>query len=183
MSSMSGATGAGMGNKIPRGYKLNRLQNFTPEQMQLFQSLFGHVGPDSFLSKIAGGDEEAFNQIERPALQGFTGQMGNLASRFSGMGLGGRHSSGFQNTATAAGADFAQNLASQRHGLQRQALMDLMGISESLLGQRPYENFLSEKKPSFLESIMGSLGGGLGQGAGQASGMALIAKLLPFLGF
>jgi hypothetical protein len=162
----------GGGNKIPSGYKRGQLQQFTPEQMQLFQSLFSHVGPDSNLSRLAGGDQSMFEEIEAPAMKQFAGLQGGLASRFSGMGMGGRRSSGFQNTATGAASDFAQQLQSQRQGLQRQALQDLKGFSSELLGQRPYEQFLTQKKPSFWESILGALGGGLGQFAGSFGGRA-----------
>jgi len=167
--------GVSGGNKIPSGYKAGRMQQFTPEQMQLFQSLFSHLGPESFLSKLAGGDEQTFGQMETPALKQFSGLQGNLASRFSGMGMGARRSSGFQNTSNQAASDFAGELQSRRQGLQRQALQDLMGMSNTLLGQRPYEQFLTPEKPSFLQSLLGALGqgggqllGGLGAGAGSA---------------
>lgn len=155
--------------KIPSGYKKGTLQQFTPEQMQLFQQLFGHVGPESYLSKLAGGDQSMFEQMEAPALRQFSELQGNLASRFSGMGgLGARRSSGFQNTMNAAASNFAQELQSNRQNLQRQALMDLMGISGELLGQRPQENLLvpKQQKPNFG----GMLGGLLGGFAGSALG-------------
>ena len=168
MSSMYGASGSG--NKVPSGYKMGQMQQFTPEQMQLFQSLFGQVGPGSYLSRLAGGDQSMFEEMEAPALRQFSGLQGNLASRFSGMGsgaqsgmsTGARHSSGFQNTMTQASSDFAQDLQSRRQDLQRQALMDMMGISSNLLGQRPYEQFLYEKKKPFWQQLLGGLGEGLG---------------------
>ena len=156
--------------KIPSGYKAGALQQFTPEQMQLFQRLFGQVGPDSYLSKLAGGDEGLFQQIEAPAFRQFNELQGNLASRFSGMGLGGRHTSGFQNASTAAASNFAQDLQSQRQNLQRQAIMDLMGISESLLGQRPHERFITEKEPSFLDKWLGLAGRTMGAAAQSSAG-------------
>lgn len=163
------ATGKNFKEKIPSGYKAGTLQQFTPEQLQLFQQLFSHVGPDSYLSKLAGGDESLFGEIEAPALKQFSALQGGLASRFSGMGgLGARRSSGFQNTVNQASSDFAQQLQSQRQGLQRQAIMDLMGISQSLLGQRPYERTLTEKPKSFWESAGTSLAGGLGEGLGRS---------------
>lgn len=163
-SSMNGSTGlrgptGKVGNKVPSGYKSGQLAQFTPEQMSLFQQLFSNVGPESYLSKLAGGDESQFEAIEAPAKRQFSAQLGNLASRFSGMGgLGARRSSGFQNTATAASSNFAQELQAQRQELQRQALMDLMGISQNLLGQRPYEQYLVPKQRSsgFLGSLFGS---------------------------
>jgi len=159
-------TGARPKNKIPSGYKLGQLQQFTPEQMQLFQQLFSNVGPQSYLSQLAGGDEDIFNQIEGPAMKQFSELQGNLASRFSGMGsFGGRKSSGFQNMSNQATSDFAQQLQSQRHNLQRQAIMDLMGLSENLLGQRPYEQFLAKKQQK-----QGGWGGLVGAGLGGVGG-------------
>jgi hypothetical protein len=160
MSSMygTGPTGGSMqGNKIPKGYQLGQIQQFTPEMMQLFQSLFGQLGEGSYLSRLASGDPELFAEMERPALQQFSGQLGNLASKFSGTGLGGRRSSGFQNTATSAASQFAQDLQAQRQGLQRQALGDLFNMSNMLLQQRPYEQFVT-KKPDFLSQLFGGIG-------------------------
>jgi hypothetical protein len=165
---MGSATGQSRSESLPKGYGKYKLNNYTPEQMQLFRQQFAHLGPDSYLSKLAGGDEETFNQIEKPALQQFTGIQGGLASRFSGMGLGGRKSSGFQHAQTAAASDFASQLQSQRQSLQQQAIKDLLGLSNDLLGQRPYEQGLVQKQnqPSWWEQL---LGGGLPL-AGAAGG-------------
>lgn len=145
---------AGMGNKVPSGYKAGRIQNFTPEQMQLFQSLFSNVSPESYLSKLAGGDEDTFNQIEAPAMRQFSSLQGNLASRFSGMGSGARRSSGFQNTMNQATSDFAQDLMSRRQALQQNAINDLMGLGNQLLGQRPYETNLVPKQKKWWQELL-----------------------------
>jgi len=159
-------------NIIPKGYQRGQLAQFTPEQMDLFQSLFGQVGPGSYLSRLAGGDQDIFSQIEAPALQQFGALQGNLASRFSGMGgVGARRSSGFQNTASQASSDFAQQLQSQRQGLQRQALLDMLGISQSLLNQRPYEQFLTPKQKPFWQELLSGLSGGISSGAGALGGL------------
>ncbi len=200
MNSMSGTNATGgfgrgkaTGDVVPKGYKTAQLQQFTPEQMRLFQQLFSNVGPESDLSRLAGGDQSYYNEIEAPALQQFNAYQGNLASRFSGMGAGqgpgqslsSRRSSGFQNTATQAGADFAQQLASQRQALQRQAIMDLHGLSSSLLGQRPYERSLVEKpqQQSTWDKILGGAGtiaggfaSGFGGGFGQSVGKGLFQE-------
>lgn len=176
MSSMTGyrsPTGSStFGNVTPKGYDQGRLQQFTPEQMQLFQSMFSQVAPDSYLSRLSGGDQSLFQEMEAPALRQFGELQGGIASRFSGQGLGGRKSSGFQNTMSAAGSNFAQQLQSNRQNLQRQALMDLMGISNQLLGQRPYENYLQpqEKRKSFLEQLLGGLLPAAGTAAGAYFG-------------
>jgi len=143
-SSMGGSRGM-QGSKIPRGYRQGQIQQYTPEQTQLFESLFGQVGPGSQLSKLASGSDEGFAPYEDYANRQFQEFSGQNASRFSGLGMGARKGSGFQNLQTQGAQDFASQLAMQRQGLQRQALADLMGMSGMLLGQRPQENFLVEK--------------------------------------
>ena len=168
------------GNSIPKGYKAGQLQQFTPDQLNLFQQLFSHVSPGSQLSQLAGGSEEAFAPQEQLAQRGFQEFQGQLGSRFSAGGGGpgamsARRSSGFQNAGTQGAQDFALQLKAQRQDLQRQALLDLFGLSESLLGQRPYEQFLvqkQQKKPSFLSQLFG----GASAGAGQIGGLALARK-------
>ena len=135
------------------GYSTGTMQQFTPEQMQLFQNMFSQIGPNSQVSRMAGGDQSMFEQLEKPAMQQFQGLQGQLGSRFSGMGQGSRNSSGFQNTANQATQDFASQLQSQRMGLQRQAMMDLSGMSNQLLGQRPYENFIGQTPLSYGQQL------------------------------
>lgn len=195
MNSLGGSQGySGLlgGNKIPKGYQQAQLQQYTPEQMQLFQQGFGSVSPDSYTSRLAQGDPSLFGEMEAPALKQFSGLQGNIASRFSGMGLGGRKSSGFQNEMNSAASDFAQQLQSRRQELQRGAIKDLHGMSQDLLGNRPYEQFLEEEKESkpWWKSLLGgalpvagaafgmtpfgmasggpAVWGGLGKSAGQA---------------
>lgn len=144
---------APMKEKIPSGYKKFSLQNFTPEQQQLFSQLFDLVGPESYTSRLAKGDEGLFNEMEAPALRQFNELQGGLSSRFSGMGMGARNSSGFQNTSNAAASNFAQELQANRQSLTRQAIMDLMGMSNTLLGQKPQEQGLVQKPKSFLHEF------------------------------
>lgn len=172
-----------VGEKIPSGYKKGSIQQFDPRQMQLYESLFQHAGPDSFLSRLAGGDERAFSETEAPAYRAFNQQIGQLSSRFSGMGMGARKSSGFQNTATQAASDFSQDLASRRQALQFQALQELRGMSSELLGQRPYQHFLIEKqqRPSFGQQLLSGVaplaGAAIGGFAGGPAGAAMGAQL------
>ncbi len=146
---------------IPKGYKKGRLSQFTPEQRDLFRQMFPHLEEGSDLSNLAYGDESAFEDIEAPALKQFNELQGGLASRFSGMGgLGARKSSGFQNTMNQSAQDFAGQLQSQRQGLKRQALQDLMDMSGQLLNQRPVEKYLIEKqKKTPMAETVGKWGG------------------------
>lgn len=170
MTSMAGNTGMMVGpngktgNKIPKGYNVGQIQNFPPEMMQLLQQLMGNLGPDSYLSRLAGGDEDIFNEIEAPALKQFNALQGNIASRFSGQGMGARNSSGFQNTINSEASNFAQGLQSQRQGLQQQAIRDLMGLGNTLLQNKPYEtNFIKkDQQPSGWGGIGGAALGGAG---------------------
>ncbi len=154
---------------IPKGYRKGQLQQFTPEQMELFQQMFSQVDPESFLSKLAGGSQQGFEQMEAPAIRQFQELSGQNASRFSGMGMGARGGSGFQNVQNQATSDFAMNLQANRMNLQRQAIQDLMGLSSNLLGQRPQENFLVQK-PQKQGGALGGWGGALGAVGGGALG-------------
>lgn len=169
--------------KLGGGFKQGQMNNFSPDQMQLFQSLFSHVSPDSQTSRLAMGDQSMFNDIEAPQMRQFNQQIGNLASRFTGLGgqgsLSSRRGSGFQNALGQQSSNFSQDLQSQRQQLQRQALMDLMGMSNSLMNQKPYENFLIEpkQKSSFLQQLIGGLSGGLGQIGGNIGSFGLMKNI------
>ena len=60
---------SGKGAGAPAGYVQGQINNFTPEQQNLFKSLFSNVGQGSYLSKLAQGDQDTFSQIEAPALR------------------------------------------------------------------------------------------------------------------
>jgi hypothetical protein len=156
--------------KIPKGYSKGSINQYTPEQEQQFQSQFKHIDDNSYLSRLAGGDQSLYDEMEAPAMRQFQSLQGQIGSRFSGMGMGSQKSSGFQNTQNQAASDFAQDLQGKRMGLRNQAIESLMGMSNTLLGQRPQEQVLTEKpKPWWQEAATG-FAGGLGQGLGKAAG-------------
>jgi hypothetical protein len=165
--SISAPTGASAGRNTPSGYKVRQTPNFTPEMMKLFQSLLGGAqggasGGLDFLSQLASGDESAFADAEAPAYAAFDKTLGQLGSRFSG--LGAMDSSAFQQATSGAAGELSQNLQSQRLGLRQGAIDRLLGLSTSLLGQKPYDTTL-EKKRSGWDT------------AGDIAGIA--AKFLP----
>lgn len=175
---MTFAQKMGVNDNIPRGYEVGRAQKYTPEQMDLFKQMFQYAGPDSYLAKLAAGDEEAFQQAEAPAFRQFSGLQGNLASRFSGMGMGSgaRGSSGFQNTMNQAASNFAQDLQGRRQQMQMQALQELRGLSRDLLTADPYNQFMIQKQPSqtasFMQGVLpvaGAVAGGIYGGPQGAS--------------
>lgn len=185
-TSMTGASGfkgpSGTGrNIVPKGYQHGQIGQFTPEQQQLFQHMFSQVGPESFLGKLANGDQSQFEQLEAPAMRQFGQLQNSTANRFSGVGSGSRRSSGFQNELGGQTASFAEGLQSRRLGLQQQAIQELMGMSQSLLGQRPFEQFLTPEKQPWWKELLGSLSGGIGQ-AGGTLGTGWGAKKLGLFG-
>ena len=177
-SNRAGNFGGGS-NKVPKGYSQFTTQKYTPDQMNLFQSLFKHLGPDSATSKLASGDQSQFEALEAPALRQFSQFQSDTANRFSGMGTGARRSSGHANYQNQGASEFAEKLQSQRLGLQQNALRDLMGMSTSLLAQQPYEQFLLEKqqKPNRWGSIVGGALPIVGAAAGGYFGGPAGAKI------
>jgi hypothetical protein len=81
----------------------------------------------------------------------------------------------------AASSDFAQQLQANRQGLQQNAIKDLLGLSNQLLGQRPYETSLVQKPSSGFSNFMSAAlpaaatvaGGFLGGPGGAAVGSAV----------
>lgn len=142
------------GDKIPHGYKKAQIQNFTPEMLQMFSQMMGMIGPDSDLYRMAMGDQSAFEEMEQPAWRQFQEAQGELGSRFSGAGMGARKGSGFQNAAGQMGNDFAMGLQANRQKMMQQAMQDLMGYGNSLLGQKPYDRGIVEKQPSDFEKYL-----------------------------
>lgn len=169
-----GSTGSKMRGVDPRMKHIpghHRFQQYTPEQMELFQQAEGMIGPDSYTARLAGGDEDMFNQLEAPALKQFSGLQGGIASRFSGMGMGAGKSSGHTNTQNQAASDFAQQLQSNRLGLQRQALGDIQSYTQQLLGNQPYG--LQEKQQKQSSGWGSLIGAGVGALGGSLFGMPL----------
>jgi hypothetical protein len=157
------------GDIVPTGQRVARLQNYTPQAMEQYENMFQHVGPDSYLSRLAGGDQSMFDELEAPAWQQFQQAQGQLASRFSGQGMGGRSGSAFQNAGGQLANDFAMNLQSQRMGMRNQALKELMGYSDALLNQKPYEKAMYDK-PEGKKNFWQKMGGGALRAAGTAAG-------------
>lgn len=178
--SSSATTGFGSNNKIPKGYRYGRLQQFTPEMMELFERLISYLGPDSPLARMANGDQSYFEEMEKPALRQAGQLQGNMASRYSGQGMGGRHSSGFQNDTSQSMNEFSQGLQSKRTEMMMQAIRDLMGSSSMLLDKEPYEQFLTKKEKKekdngwakFLPMVGSIIGGIFGGPGGAAAGGA-----------
>lgn len=152
-----GATGA----LSPRqsGYDIVQAPRYSQDKMRQMEELRGIIEPGykqglGDMSRLAGGDQSYFEQLEAPAMRQFGELQGNIASRFSQGGdlgaggagsMGARHSSGFQNTMSGQASNLAERLMGQRMGLQQNALSQLSGLYSELT-QDPYEMYIEEKK-------------------------------------
>ena len=168
-----GSRGGGKGDIIPKGHRAGVLQEFTPEQIEMFQNMFGQIGPDSDIFKMASGDESYFDEMEAPAWRKFQEAQGQLGSRFSQLAPGAmsaQRGGGFKNQAGQLGSDFAMNLASNRQNLSRQALKDLMEMSHMLMNEKPYERIISGKKEKESTNWGGLAGAGVGAVGGFFAG-------------
>lgn len=164
------------------GYNAIQTPTKNSQQMDIFNeynagSKEGRAAALKGLTGIASGDQSMFQQLEAPAHRQFQELQGNIASRFSGMGTGGRKSSGFQNTMSNAGTDFAERLQGQRLGLQQQAWEQLLGMGTHLFDQNLFETSLIPKKKSGWESFWEGLGGVGGNVLGTVGGHGLGRKI------
>ena len=152
------------------GYRVKEIPTMGPQQKSIYDILFGAVQPNlgpgiSQLGQLARGAPGAFKDLEAPALRQFqqiTAPRLAEAQTAGGRGL----SSGYLNRLTQAGQDFAQNLQSQRLGLQQNALAQLLGLGQNLMNTQTSQPFITKRRSTqFLE--------GLGNFAGQLPGLAL----------
>ncbi len=158
---------------VPKGFSQAQQMQYTPEQMRLFKQMFGDTGRDSYLGKLAGGDQSSFEEMERPAWREFQEAQGQLGSRYSQLApgaLSAQRGSGFQNEANQQSSDFAMNLASKRRDLQRQAIMELQGIGSNLLQQRPMDRAIVENPAKQEKKALGGWGGTIGGVLGGVAG-------------
>lgn len=165
------------------GYKQIALPRLSPQQQQLFSDVFGplHSGIGGAVGQISqlagGGTPEQWAQLEAPALRQFGQLQGALGARFSGMGTGAQRSSAFQQAGNSAAQELAEQLQSQRLGLQQNAIQQLLGLYGNLMGTQTFENAILQKQiPPWKQALIG-LAGGLGQ-LGQSGGQLGIAKYL-----
>lgn len=171
----SGSTG---GSSSLKGTGYKAVSTLSPEQRDLFMRMFsgsknGISGGLDQLSQLAqGGNEQLWNKLEAPALRQHGQLQGQIASRFSGMGMGGRRGSGFQNASSAAGTDLSERLQSNRMNLQQQAIQQLLSLGNSLLG-RETEAFIPKQKPFWQEFATG-VSGGIGEGIGSLPMLAAL---------
>lgn len=153
------------------GYKQVTLNTKNPEQMGIFNSFDqgSRGGIQSGLANLSGlarGDQSQFEQLEAPAHRQFGQLQSQIASRFSGMGTGARRSSGHMNAQSGAATDFAERLQGQRMGLQQNAIQQLLGIGQNLLGQDMFDSHFMPKKKKWYEELLGSVVPGIAKGAG-----------------
>lgn len=134
------------------GYELLETPAMGGDQRQIYdllKSQFMQGAPDLYsqLRGQASGSPQAFAGLEGPLRQQFQEQiLPQIGMQF---GLTGTNkSSGFQNTLARAGQQFGSDLAAQRASLQQNAMQQLLGLGNTLLGT-PTSQFALGKRPSF----------------------------------
>jgi hypothetical protein len=132
--------------EIPEGYDIFAVNQYTPEQEKLFGRNYKQIGKGSYLERLAGGEESAYGETEGQAYKQFGGLQSGIGSRFGG----GMSSGQGQNQASK---NFALNLRAGRHGMRQQAILDLMGLSNQFLQQRPQERGLAESGEEHYGSL------------------------------
>lgn len=160
--------------KAPSGYEIANVQQYTPETLNLYNKLLSSVSgsylPSGIgkLGKLAAGDEAAFSQVEKPYYSALQKALGQSAGRFSQYGTG-----AFQQAQAGAGQSLRENLAAQRQQISMNALQSLLGLSQSIFSNQPYENVLvpEKERSSWLPVIAGALtGAGIRGPAGAYTG-------------
>lgn len=155
---------------IPRtqGYVASRLD---PQQQSLYSSMFEGLdgfNPTRQLTQMAQGDDSYYAPMEAQAMRSFRQKVvPSIASQFVGR-LGG---SAAQGAFAQAGANLSEDLFAQRQQMRQNALRDLLGLEQSLLGRDTYERSIF-KKPSTWDKLAPLLGG-IAKGVGAAAGGGL----------
>lgn len=170
----------------PSGYMTGQVEGLSPGGRALYDQF--HEGSSEgigaglkHLTGLASGDESAFEEMERPATRRFGEQQAQLASRFSGMGIGARRSSGFQNASGSHARDFVQDMQSKRMDIRNNAINQLLGIGKHLLGTQDTKHYMVEEGPSGFEQFLSAAaplaGAGLGYAVGGPTGALAGAQL------
>lgn len=155
------------------GYKVKKIPTMGEDQKGLYDQLYGSIRPalgpaTSQLSQLAQGSPGMFQQLEAPAFRQFKEQlMPRLAEQQTARG-GGR-SSGYLNRLEGATSNFAQDLQSQRMGLQQNALAQILGLGQNLMNTQTEQPYYQKK---FGTSLLEGLGGLAGQLPGVGLGIA-----------
>jgi len=169
--------------KFLRDFDFN-FQN-SPQYLQSLQDL---QGVSNYAQDLMNPSGQAYQNFAAPAMTEFNQEiMPGIAEQFAG--VGGLSSSGFQQSATGAGASLAERLAALRSGLQMQGagMLSQLSSQRNQMALQPYEMAMQRaqgmmaqspfqyiqqpaKQPSALSRFGGSLLGAVGTGLGTAFG-------------
>ncbi len=158
----------------PAGYSQVSAQ--TPEQGNFLQQLLSMLsgqGAEGFqqaiqqLMQMAQGSPESFEAFEAPAIRQFEEQIiPGLQERITAQGGGGGRSGAQARLLGGAGEKFAEGLASQRAGLQQNAIQQLLStyLQGGNLGLGT-QAFGFQQDPKSMLGRFGQAAGGAATGA------------------
>jgi hypothetical protein len=176
------------------GYKSVQLPRLSPQQQELFSSVMGRGTPgitggiDQLSQLATGGTPEFWQQMEAPFWRDYEKGLGAIGTRFGQLEPGAmdaRRSSAFQHALTGHAGELAENLRSQRLGLQQNAIQQLLQLYGNLMGTQTFDSAFLPKKKSFWQELLGGFAPGAGQGLGTLGslyGMRKFGLLGPSMG-
>lgn len=169
--------------------RTSQLSTLAPQQQQSLSNVIGQISPQGqagqnyssaqqYLSRLLGGDKEAYNMFASPYIQNFEQQIiPQIAERFAGLGgplASGEASSGFGQALSGAGAQLQAQLANLFANLQQNASSQAMGQYNNLanlgLNTRAVENIYQPGSTGALGGILSGAAQGLGYGFGGPFG-------------
>lgn len=160
--------------------KTETVDPYSPRQRSALDQILGESSsqlPQVFdvLKGLLSQSPEALEAFEAPAKRQFQEDIiPSIAERFSGIDA--QKSSAFGQQLGQAGAALSENLASQRGGLQMQAIAQLLGLLQGGLGAAQPDQIRHGGSSGFL----GNLGLGVGKSLFPAAslGLGTLGKLL-----
>ncbi|KKN33416.1 hypothetical protein LCGC14_0803830 [marine sediment metagenome] len=173
----------------PTGY--SRVPTQTGQQQDALSQLLsmitgsGAEGFESALQNLIGllsGSDESFEAFEAPLMRQFQEQiLPSVQERLTAMGQGGGRSTGAKHVLAQSAERFGEGLASQRAGLQQNAIQQLLGtyLQGQGLGLGTQAFGFAEQPSGFFANLGQGLGQGVGQGIGGGGFSDLIKSFFP----
>lgn len=153
--------------------KAKQFQQYSPQQMQALQQLFGGLsGQGGPFSDLFGEFNPQYTAdifqrgVAEPAMRNFRQRIQpSIMQAFGDQGA----SSGLANSLASAGQDLQSDLGAQLEMFMQQARMqqmqNRMGGLNSLLGANPYQTYVQRGDEGLIPGMLKNFAGGAGRAA------------------